>query len=323
MRYQRVELHNHTTESDGTMTVGEFVEYAEQRKFEWAAVTDHNTCSGLNKANRTIASSGANLKLIRGMELTTFYGHVLVLGTDKVISIEDLNPKSPEIFLQRIKKEGNAGAVGIAHPFCVGEPLMNGCRCSLEITDWSCVDYIEVFNTSCGDSKQGDLYIGNRQAFELWKRLVLQGCKLSAVTGKDTHNYQKDEPVFITYIYGDMEAGSSEAAENSVIDAILSQRTIVTKGPRFCCTEDGEGLQVQFDHRSDYFGWNQKCQKIKMILRVTEPTGKYQQWAVTPQTEKIKIADCLEGPLVAELFYEECSYSNLLAAAVFNRRNVQ
>lgn len=323
MIYQRAELHNHTTESDGSMTVQEFAEYAQQRGFEWAAVTDHNTCAGAQKARRFCKEQNVDLKIIRGVELTTFYGHILALGISQMIRVEDLDPRSPERFLRKIKTEGSAGVVGIAHPFCVGEPLMIGCRSSLNITDWSCVDYIEVFNTSAGSGKEADCFAGNRNAFELWKKLVLQGYKLAPVTGKDTHTKQKEEPVFITYLYGVQNADCSEEAEESAVDAIQNQRTIVTKGPRFYCAQDEDGIHICFDHTSDYFNWNQKCKDMKMVLRITNSRGESREWAVTAQTENLKIAEDLDSPLTAELFCSECSYPNLLAAAVFNGRNVQ
>ena len=54
MRYQRVELHNHSTESDGEMTAAELMRWAEKEAYGVVALTDHNTCSGHEKAEKTI-----------------------------------------------------------------------------------------------------------------------------------------------------------------------------------------------------------------------------------------------------------------------------
>lgn len=327
MRYQRAELHNHTTESDGAMTVKELLEYAEQRAFAHIALTDHNTCSGWNKAEELLSQSKSKLQLVRGIEFTTFYGHILGLGTEEMIRFEELDPEQPEIFLRKIKTEGKAKVVGIAHPFCVGEPLMVGCRCSLQITDWSCIDYLEVFNTSAGNSPFGELFIGNARAFALWKKLVLQGKAIAAVTGKDTHRRQQEEPVFITYLLcpeeGFEREQTSRTGEELVIEAILDQRTIVTKGPRFFCKKDVDGVRLHFDHTSKYFDWDQKAKETAMILRLTASDGTEKTMEITAATDWVIIADDLKENMVVELFEEKCHFEQLLAAGVFHGRNVQ
>ncbi|MDY2939309.1 MAG: PHP domain-containing protein, partial [Fusicatenibacter sp.] len=81
VRFQRAELHNHTTESDGKLTVSELMNYAAEEDFGVIALTDHNTVSGHEKAEETIRREKLPLSLICGVEATTFYGHILALGT--------------------------------------------------------------------------------------------------------------------------------------------------------------------------------------------------------------------------------------------------
>lgn len=324
MRYQRAELHNHTTESDGAMTVEELLEYAEERAFSHVALTDHNTCSGWSKAEKLLSQSESKLQLVRGIEFTTFYGHLIGLGAEEMIRFEELDPSQPEIFLRKIKTEAKAKAVGIAHPFCVGEPVMVGCRCGLQITDWSCVDYLEVFNTSAGTSSFGNLLVGNAFAFALWKKLVLQGKSVAAVTGKDIHRKQPEEPVFITWLLcPEEESEREQTGEERVIEAILDQRTIVTKGPRFFCKKDVDGVRLYFDHTSNYFDWAKKAKEITMLLRLTESDGTEKTMEISAGTDWVMIADELEEPIVVELFEGECQFEQLLAAGVFHGRNVQ
>ena len=42
--WKRIELHNHTMESDGSMTVKELAAFMEAQGIPWFSLKDHNTC---------------------------------------------------------------------------------------------------------------------------------------------------------------------------------------------------------------------------------------------------------------------------------------
>lgn len=75
-----IDLHTHSTESDGTMTPQKLMEHAKEAGLSAIALTDHDTIRGLAKA-RPIAES-LGLELIPGVELSTDYQgkEVHVLG---------------------------------------------------------------------------------------------------------------------------------------------------------------------------------------------------------------------------------------------------
>lgn len=98
MKFQRAELHNHTTESDGSLNVEELLQWGEMQGYEVLAITDHNTCSGHRKAEHCIQKKQLSLNLIKGIEITTFYGHILALKTDRMPDLRELDPNSPELF---------------------------------------------------------------------------------------------------------------------------------------------------------------------------------------------------------------------------------
>ena len=50
MKFIRAELHNHSTESDGALSVETLAAYAAEKNFGVLALTDHNTTSGHAKA---------------------------------------------------------------------------------------------------------------------------------------------------------------------------------------------------------------------------------------------------------------------------------
>ena len=259
MRYKRVELHNHSIESDGSLTIEELMDYGKRNKFEVIAITDHNTCAGHRKAEAWIKKNGKEVDFLRGVEVTTFFGHILALGLDHMIDIKSLDPDKPEWFLQTLKNHG--ATVGIAHPFCIGKPIMAGCRFSMNITDWSCLDYIEVFNTSSQDE-----FCGNEKAVELWENKVLEGVPLAAVTGKDLHRKPQNNWDFITYVLLNNKGADSE---DGVLEAIQNQNTVVTKGPIVIGTWEGKNeIKIELNHTSPYFGWNERVEDSELLFEV-------------------------------------------------------
>ena len=66
-----IDLHAHTTRSDGTFTPTELVRLALSRGLSVLGVTDHDTTDGLEEAER--AAGGTALEIVPGVELSTMY----------------------------------------------------------------------------------------------------------------------------------------------------------------------------------------------------------------------------------------------------------
>lgn len=64
-----IDLHSHTTESDGTLTPAELVSLAKRISLAAIAITDHDTFAGYEKAEPIAAEAG--LDLLRGIELNS------------------------------------------------------------------------------------------------------------------------------------------------------------------------------------------------------------------------------------------------------------
>lgn len=71
MEQRLIDLHVHSTESDGTLTPDEVVRAAGAAGLSAIALTDHDTASGVAKAAKTAVSLG--IELIAGIELSTEY----------------------------------------------------------------------------------------------------------------------------------------------------------------------------------------------------------------------------------------------------------
>ncbi len=64
-----VDLHTHTTASDGTFTPSQLVEYAAQKGLEAVAVTDHDAVTGLEEA--IAAGKELGVRVVPGVELSS------------------------------------------------------------------------------------------------------------------------------------------------------------------------------------------------------------------------------------------------------------
>lgn len=84
MNQQWIDLHVHSTCSDGTFTPTELVAYALQKGLAALALTDHDTTDGITEAQK--AARNTSLQIIPGIELSTGYQgrdiHVLGLNID-------------------------------------------------------------------------------------------------------------------------------------------------------------------------------------------------------------------------------------------------
>lgn len=84
-----IDLHSHTTASDGSYTPTELIDYAVKKKLSAIAITDHDTMNGIPEAIKHIAESQLPLELIPGMEMSAsgmgqVYGiHILAYFLDK------------------------------------------------------------------------------------------------------------------------------------------------------------------------------------------------------------------------------------------------
>ena len=84
MHQIKVDLHLHSSHSDGALSPSELVEFCFERGLTTIALTDHDTTSGLREAN--LCGSKLGIRIINGIELGTQYLddeiHILGYGVD-------------------------------------------------------------------------------------------------------------------------------------------------------------------------------------------------------------------------------------------------
>ena len=217
-RFKRLELHNHTVESDGSLTCQELTEYLAADHVDAFAITDHNTTSGQKKIEQLLEEKHYPISLIRGMEYTTYFGHILCLNLAKYVPWNSIDQHRPELLFEAAREKG--ALVGIAHPFSYGDPFARGCRFEMTVSDYSKVDFIEIFNNP------EPLHEVNERGTNLWMSLIFSGYQITATSGMDLHNRAKLAGCYATYIEG--KSGGNIASELDT--AIHTHRTWVSKG---------------------------------------------------------------------------------------------
>lgn len=217
-RFKRLELHNHTVESDGSLTCQELTEYLAADHVDAFAITDHNTTSGQKKIEQLLEEKHYPISLIRGMEYTTYFGHILCLNLAKYVPWNSIDQHRPELLFEAAREKG--ALVGIAHPFSYGDPFARGCRFEMTISDYSKVDFIEIFNNP------EPLHEVNERGTNLWMSLIFSGYQITATSGMDLHNRAKLAGCYATYI--ESKNGGNIASELDT--AIHTHRTWVSKG---------------------------------------------------------------------------------------------
>lgn len=311
-RYMHAELHNHSTESDGQLSIRELVSYMEQEHVDVMALTDHNTVSGQKEAQQCACNK--HVRVLGGVELTTMYGHVLCPGLERMVDWTDLDPLFPEPFFDRLRAAG-ARAVGIAHPFCMGAPVMVGCRFGMRIHDFAKVDYIEVFNTSGGDA-----FSGNEKALAWWTKLVLEGFPVAATTGIDLHRLPVGTDVFTTFV----PAYAGMGAVDCAVAAIQTCDTVVSRGPLLEWEAVDGGLLVSVSSVSEHpYASKHWKNEEPLLVGVEESCGAVSNYVLAGDGPVFVPVHAESLAVVLKAYQGDCSFENLLCVAPPYRREVE
>lgn len=211
------ELHCHTLHSDGSFTVKELISAAKSRLLSGICLTDHNTVSGWSETENE-----KELAVLGGIEYTTYNGHMLNLGTKRILDCF-LDIDNIDLATEKLRQWG--GTVGIAHPFQLGTPICTGGHWDYKITKWENVNYIEIFS-------EGSPYLNapNEKARALWHSLLDKGYRIAPSMGRDWHRLKGNVNLAAcTYLCSDEEGLTGEKMKT----AIFKGRTAVTTGPFF------------------------------------------------------------------------------------------
>lgn len=296
---KRYELHNHTTQSDASITCQQLLDIMVNDNVDAFALTDHNTISGHAIMRRLLSARSHSIQCIYGMEYTTYYGHILCLNLTRYVPWDTIDRNRPELLFKACH---DAGALtGIAHPYSYGYPFARGCRFDMTVNDFSDVDFIEVFNDL------EPLHEVNERGLTWWEQLVLSGEKLAATSGMDLHGDWDMAMNFATYAQG-MPDGD---AAQELADAIRTQTTWISKGMLLHCDAQPDGILFHLEdvHKPGFV----PGKRYIMTLKSTAGTREYD---ITSGSILLARADMPSGEiLIPKLYSDAPLIENLLCVA--------
>ena len=264
MSYLPCELHCHSIHSDGSFSVAELLRRAYDDHLALIALTDHNTVSGHGELDDSITPA------VPGIEWTTFFGHMLVLGARDFVDWRDAVPANIDDKIDQVHAAG--GLCGVAHPFQLGSPICTGGRWAFDVQDWNRVDYLEVWHDAFGPDN-GE----NVPATELWKSLLDKAYHLPITYGRDWHR-QSDRHFGVTYL--NMEEPTAACALEAIRAGRVTADGAVLTRPEEKVDEgaliavDGEALRgpspkVGFMPQQDQlFPWRSIWDNVTLALAV-------------------------------------------------------
>lgn len=219
-RWYHGDFHTHTGHSDAfgchdtegqrsPCQVYQVAEAAHRNNLDFVAITDHNTVSH-HQDMTVIQPTFPDLLLIRGQEVTTFYGHANVFGTSIPIDFRiGFMQRNFHDIQQQSTKLGSLFSIN--HPGRETGPSCTGCGWSADSTNYDLVDAIEIVN---GINVETEI-----SGIPFWHNLLNQGYQITAIGGSDDHgagfgNAQPGTPTTVVW--------ADNLSEVSIIDGVKS-----------------------------------------------------------------------------------------------------
>ena len=241
-------LHCHTNHSDGTFTPLTLAEAAREAGYQGMALTDHNTCSGCD----AYIEENIDFPMLRSMEWTTYYGHMLVFGIEEIVDWRDADLYNIDTKIAEVKAKG--GLVGIAHPFDPGNPICTGCHWEFDVHNWENVDAIEIWN-----GEFPELSPFSSRSYALWKEKVCAGEHLFATAGRDWHrkSASKCRPAInFLGLEGNVSA-------KNIKEALQKGHILCSLGPGVSLKVTAEGKPIQ--PGDSLFAYDRICLDVQSV----------------------------------------------------------
>lgn len=219
--WYRGDLHGHTIHSDGSWQASDLVAAAGRLGLDFVTLTDHNTVSSLAEM---AALTGPNLLTLVGMELTTFWGHALCLGSRQWIDWRV--DRAGDEMGQIARRTDRAGELFvIAHPMDKGDPTCTGCRWLYPKMMPGPAQLVEVWNEAWW-GKDGRSREKNEGSLALYYSWLNAGHRLVATAGSDTHGQAHyDEGPGFNVVYAEA------LSEPAILEAIAQGHLYLSAGP--------------------------------------------------------------------------------------------
>ncbi len=297
--WYRGDLHGHSHHSDGKWPVADFIAHARNRGLDFVTLSDHNTVSGLPEA---LSLAGDDLLVMRGVELTTFNGHCLALGTGAWV---DWRIKDGQSMAERAEAIMGAGLTYvIAHPMSLGHPWCTGCH-------WAYADVFpgparlcEIWNSAWDGHK-------NELGLKLFRSWLDKGFRMRATAGTDIHG-----PTGREVRVGYNRVRAEALREDAILAGLRAGHNVLSAGPVLEMVAVSGGTEAQVgdllerDSADLYLRWADAPEGAQM--RLVTGAGVAADWAAEGQgTRTVPMQGMPSGAWVmAEM---RCAAGDMLA----------
>ncbi|HOO34243.1 MAG TPA: CehA/McbA family metallohydrolase [Thermotogota bacterium] len=242
------ELHTHTNLTDGQLSFDELSGCLTEKGYNFFFVSDHNSAAAWDGLD--------SLKAIRGyraLELTTFYGHILLLGLNGYVSWYRTDGTRKEMKEIREDVRSKGGLMGIAHPYTTGGFFYPGCGWENRIEP-EVLDFVEIWNSKVEN------YNSNWEAINHWLNLLKSDVRIFGTCGADVHRYKDLEPAL------QMRVLSVKNDESSIIDAIRKGRFYMSRKTDLLLDAGGKvfGQTLSIKNTAEEPG------KVNIVYRIDE-----------------------------------------------------
>lgn len=222
LKWIKILTHMHTLNSDGKDTLEAMAKSASKHNIDAICLTDHNTMAGYERLGNVYEISG--VKIIKGIEYTTFYGHIIAIGAP-YYRWENINKKSLNELADYVHE--NDGIIGIAHPRQLGDPVSTGAAFEFEDVNFKNIDFIETWHREVNELNEWE----KNERF--WMDKINSAGKITCLYGADFHakeNFDKSNAV--NWLLIDENKEFLEAVK----EGIRAGRLIMSKGLCFDMT---------------------------------------------------------------------------------------
>ncbi len=216
--WYRGDLHGHSLHSDGSWDIPEFTAYQRAQGLDFVTLSDHNTVTGLAQHR---SQTNDEFLAMGGMELSTFNGHMLALGSSSWYEWR-LNIE-PGMDVNKIMQAviDNGDMLIIAHPMAIDEPFCSGCHWQFADARPGVAIGVEIWN--------GGWHMFNEEGLQQYYAWLNLGRRLVATSGTDIHRprHEKD-----TRRRGYNVVYAEELSEKAILAAIRAGHSYVSAGPQ-------------------------------------------------------------------------------------------
>ena len=275
-RWIRIQTHVHTKNSDGNDTLRDMAYEAGKNGADVIFLTDHNTMYGYENVENIYDETG--VKIVKGIEYTTFYGHIISIGAP-YFRWETLKDDSLNKLADHVHRYG--GIIGIAHPMAIGNPICTGGRYKFRNTDFNKIDFMEQWH---GIVNRHNEHEKNRR---FWMDRAEEGYMITALYGGDFHKREqfKESGSFNWILIDELKEIESASAEG-----IKNGRIVMSKGPFIDLAVIKEEKVYNTGEQVDVY----KNEKVTFIINVGNINEKddFDVYLINNREEKIHVDIC-------------------------------